>query len=589
MKCKLCGNNIPSKYKFCPTCGTPIDYASSTTESDVSSSNEYTADSEEYVSNSTFESQQQETIKETKKNTKMNGWKYVIFVLLLLLIINHFGRKFFKDNSQVESSSINIETESINNNPLYDDKTKTVISKTILEHSSEDFYSYETLSSLSSEEKNNAIEEIYLRHGSNINDNNLNVFEKENIRRIKQLQNGLKEWYSGTINDNMYGMFIGSDYIINIYKNDNGNIVGEVNKVGLDTLDSVYFYAVGDSKLISIGDLNYTVEIISDDTISFVDPKGLVDKLSRYIEANSEGNVNNEYIFYDCNTRYLTDNEINALTQHEARMAINEIAARHGRIFQDSEINEYFSSKSWYKPTLSKEEYDHISDNLLNEYEQINTERLIARKNGEVLPSIESIINKRDDSIYGLYYNDKYQYYLEIVKDGNETIFNSFNLYDGRRVGNDSRTAIKDGKNWIDDRGTSVSLDGKDTLIEYYDGEFITYKRINDFSDIENSANDEIIQLNVDPSNWIGSYVGTGIDPISLIVKYGNSGSIVFDCYFGATGYNITNVPYTLTSLNGHEFIVSVGDISLNGTFFDNGELEITWPGNNETVRFIRN
>ena len=118
-----------------------------------------------------------------------------------------------------------------------------------------------------------------------------------------------------------------------------------------------------------------------------------------------------EWIFYDSDSRYLTDAEINSLTQQEARMAVNEIAARHGRIFSNSEVRDYFSSKSWYVPYMSAEEYDNNTGTLLNEYESVNTDRLLARKNGEFLPSIDSLLNKRtdsssNDSVVGEYVSD---------------------------------------------------------------------------------------------------------------------------------------------------------------------------------------
>lgn len=79
-----------------------------------------------------------------------------------------------------------------------------------------------------------------------------------------------------------------------------------------------------------------------------------------------------EYIFADSNTRYLEEAEIKALSQEEMRLARNEIYARHGRIFNDEALNEYFQTKSWYAPLYSAEEMDEMGDAIFNEYEYHN-------------------------------------------------------------------------------------------------------------------------------------------------------------------------------------------------------------------------
>lgn len=79
-----------------------------------------------------------------------------------------------------------------------------------------------------------------------------------------------------------------------------------------------------------------------------------------------------DYIFADSDSRYLTEDEIYALSQEEMRLARNEIYARHGRIFADEGLSEYFNSKSWYQPLYSPEEMDEMGDDIFNEYEYAN-------------------------------------------------------------------------------------------------------------------------------------------------------------------------------------------------------------------------
>lgn len=57
--------------------------------------------------------------------------------------------------------------------------------------------------------------------------------------------------------------------------------------------------------------------------------------------------------------------------------ARNEIYARHGRMFQSQELQEYFDLRSWYSGCLSPSEW---SDDLLSEVERTNVERLLERE-----------------------------------------------------------------------------------------------------------------------------------------------------------------------------------------------------------------
>ena len=93
-----------------------------------------------------------------------------------------------------------------------------------------------------------------------------------------------------------------------------------------------------------------------------------------------------EYIFYDSDARYLSDRELYLLSPYEARLAINEIAARHGRIFKDEELNSYFNSKSWYHGTLDASNFD---DSVFNNFEHVNTYRLVCIRDEKELITTE--------------------------------------------------------------------------------------------------------------------------------------------------------------------------------------------------------
>ena len=70
-------------------------------------------------------------------------------------------------------------------------------------------------------------------------------------------------------------------------------------------------------------------------------------------------NIADEYIIPDSSTRYLSNADLNPLTEWEIRVARNEIYARHGRIFKSQELADYFKEKSWYVPTVQPEQFDN--------------------------------------------------------------------------------------------------------------------------------------------------------------------------------------------------------------------------------------
>lgn len=83
------------------------------------------------------------------------------------------------------------------------------------------------------------------------------------------------------------------------------------------------------------------------------------------------------YLLPDSDSVNLTANDIRGLSNDEMRLAIYEIFARHGKIFQDQAVNNYFKGFGWYQPSYSYDEsalnaYEKFNLNLLIEY-QIST------------------------------------------------------------------------------------------------------------------------------------------------------------------------------------------------------------------------
>lgn len=76
-----------------------------------------------------------------------------------------------------------------------------------------------------------------------------------------------------------------------------------------------------------------------------------------------------DYLLPESASRQLTRSDLNRFSRGALNLVLNEIYARHGRKFSDPTINEYFRSKSWYKPTIAAKDFD---DSILNQYEIYN-------------------------------------------------------------------------------------------------------------------------------------------------------------------------------------------------------------------------
>ena len=79
----------------------------------------------------------------------------------------------------------------------------------------------------------------------------------------------------------------------------------------------------------------------------------------------------NEYIFSDSSTRYLSYSDLSGLTTWELKIARNEIYARRGRMFNDSDLQNYFDSCSWYTGYIQPDNFD---DKILNKIETANAQ-----------------------------------------------------------------------------------------------------------------------------------------------------------------------------------------------------------------------
>lgn len=85
--------------------------------------------------------------------------------------------------------------------------------------------------------------------------------------------------------------------------------------------------------------------------------------------------LNNDFVLPDSSIRVLDKSELAGLTAEQCRIARNEIYAKHGRMFDDAGLQNYFNSCSWYHGTIPA---DRFSDTMLSDIEIQNRNLIVS-------------------------------------------------------------------------------------------------------------------------------------------------------------------------------------------------------------------
>ena len=162
-----------------------------------------------------------------------------------------------------------------------------------------------------------------------------------------------------------------------------------INETGVD-----FAAGIGSSGYLAYRDLrDCTAEWINDttavydneygETIEFIfDNNGSIKVEERGIDSNIMLSLSGIYVsseevdlddfgfvLADSDSRYITENDLIDLSLIECKIARNEIYARHGRIFNDEQLQNYFDSCTWYRGEISAESFNL---DVLNNFEKEN-------------------------------------------------------------------------------------------------------------------------------------------------------------------------------------------------------------------------
>lgn len=90
-------------------------------------------------------------------------------------------------------------------------------------------------------------------------------------------------------------------------------------------------------------------------------------------EAPEEEEVS-QYFLPTSSSEYLTMSDLEGFSQDDCRMARNELYARHGRRFDDPNLQAYFDALDWYEGTIEPTDFD---ESVMNDYEIANRDLIV--------------------------------------------------------------------------------------------------------------------------------------------------------------------------------------------------------------------
>lgn len=100
------------------------------------------------------------------------------------------------------------------------------------------------------------------------------------------------------------------------------------------------------------------------------------DGTTKAAETTKKDAAGSTYILPKSDSKYLKKKDIKGLTKEQLRLARNELYARHGRRFEDPDLQAYFDAQSWYHGTIDPDDYDAM-DEPFNKYELANRDFLM--------------------------------------------------------------------------------------------------------------------------------------------------------------------------------------------------------------------
>ena len=155
-----------------------------------------------------------------------------------------------------------------------------------------------------------------------------------------------------------------------------GNYIPEINYTDDGAVG--YAFMVDENGMVTVyisSDDDLTKWVIDGDerSLDYENSQSKQQSLESLIPTTTEAVIidekTDEYIIEVSSSEYISLAGLSGFSKEECRLARNEIYARHGRLFKDSELQAYFDSCDWYNGYIEPDSFD---ESVLNDYEREN-------------------------------------------------------------------------------------------------------------------------------------------------------------------------------------------------------------------------
>lgn len=380
MRCPICNQEVKDNAKFCAKCGNKIPrcphcgkiperYVRFCTEDGTPLPDDVVRQLEKMYNAMPTQEADVPVRTSERKNKKRIFPKVILGFILLLLILAgmtaylYFSGKLQKfigqENGKVEDTSLDFsENPELKLSEESDDQEKEVTSDEVSEIDVEECVGQirERYNDIVSGMSSNAYEEIMMDNGITA------YYDGNNLKSVIAVKGTIDIAYSRSY------YYDGDELIFAYYEGQDAHrFYFENNQL----IRWRYTYDISEQQNAQNHDLEETEEY--NDWQQGV-LKDALELKSNWEDTLINGTIIQEYVLHDSNLRYLSKEELECLTEYELKIARNEIYARHGRIFADESLMNYFSQFDWYEPTIDPDEFE---ESMLNEYEIANRDLIV--------------------------------------------------------------------------------------------------------------------------------------------------------------------------------------------------------------------
>lgn len=120
--------------------------------------------------------------------------------------------------------------------------------------------------------------------------------------------------------------------------------------------------------------VNIDLPLVEEEKFNTVEDSETAEEKNTIDEENLETVEESEYILENSDVEYLTKKDLVGFSAEQCRLARNELYARHGRLFDDENLQKYFDNCSWYQGRIPASDFE---ESMLSEVEIANRDLIV--------------------------------------------------------------------------------------------------------------------------------------------------------------------------------------------------------------------